>query len=384
MAVTMATTDTGEERRETGRGIIQKIEGAGRNRQVTIKATHTDLRKPVTGWLDSTNERMLTFAQEAQANRVEVDYLVVVHRKGKVSPSIPFANLESDDKVRDLVELAPVGASSSEEVHAAAPPQDQPATAPQAAQERPAGPAAANGTSKSEAFMCRFPGCDAFGFSNEGDRDGHETMAHARVTPEQAAAGQAAGTTPAADEAAPTEDEPAGDPTEPPHPADEPGTTTRPTPPPAPSRRAKVEEARAWEPYNSDGKLNLGSYAVTASVGFAELAFKLVVDNMTVEATREGRGMESLDMARVGRLTRTLLRLADRTQASLRADGRVNRMDASHTRARGAVRLIIESYPPPFGLDAEEQKAWGDLIVAQASEVLAIGIALVDPDEDLR
>lgn len=122
------------------------------------------------------------------------------------------------------------------------------------------------------------------------------------------------------------------------------------TPPPAPSSsqgttapRARASEARPFEELNSDGRPNLGSYAVQAGVGMVELALEVL----------DGAGLETRP-ATVEALAVDLMAAADGIQSGA-TGSRADRMDGSHPRARGLLRRLIERRPYPLELvvDAE-------------------------------
>lgn len=136
------------------------------------------------------------------------------------------------------------------------------------------------------------------------------------------------------------------------------------------TRRPRVAEGKPWEPTNSDGSTNFGSYAFLAAEGMVQQAHELLL------AHRPG---EVPTMVNVGRLARQLLRAADRAQASIRADGHVDRMDGSHTRCRGAVRAALEVYPVPFD-SPETAGAWVDNLTDYAVMLLEVGATLLDPE----
>jgi len=145
-----------------------------------------------------------------------------------------------------------------------------------------------------------------------------------------------------------------------------------PTPPnEAPSRGPRLAEGRPWEELNSDGSPNLGSYAYGAVLATVELAHELLV----AHAVTAGAG-DPLSMGQVASLARTLLGVADEVQAALRPDGRVDRMDASHTRARGALRSALEAYPVPFGAGEEDRQAWRGALVERATALGTLALAL--------
>ena len=279
----------GEVRVEEGEGIIEKLgDQAKRNVQVEIRATHTNLRHPVKGWLDTWgNEAARDVALQAHAEGRAVRYRIETHRKDSVAIDRPLADLGNDEKVRDLVSLqllagAPAGAG-------AAPAEN----ARQAAPERPSAPEPAD--------------------------DG--------------------GVDPTADNAAQE---------------------------PTARRGPKLAEAKPWEHANSDGSLNLGSYEVTAAVGMVELAYEQLVS----------RG-EPFTIPQARYLGRHLLTAADNAQSAIRPDGRVDRMDNSHTRARGAVRTALERIGVPWGAEKPAVATWVDELAAEAAAILQAGIALL-------
>lgn len=111
-------------------------------------------------------------------------------------------------------------------------------------------------------------------------------------------------------------------------------------PAPTPKRAGgRQEEARPWQELNSDGTPNLGSYAVTAGAGISGMAVDLVL-----AAPR--RPFPSL----VRFVAERLMDAADEIQAGVRSDGHYDRMDNSHTRARGILHNVLRMVP--FPLDA--------------------------------
>src|SRR5690606_31982950 len=88
-------------------------------------------------------------------------------------------------------------------------------------------------------------------------------------------------------------------------------------------------------------------------------------------------------LAKTTYLARVLLRCADVAQAAIRADGWVDRQQASHTRARGAVRSACEVLPPPIGADEPARAAWEVAVTQRAIDLLVIAAALDDDGPDL-
>ena len=153
-------------------------------------------------------------------------------------------------------------------------------------------------------------------------------------------------------------------------------------PPSAVSGRAKGprrEELKPWEAHNPDGSVNLGSYAFTAAVGMVELAGELVVNRARVDNATRGVPLEAPSAGKVKFLAGWLLSAADHVQADLRRDGRVDRMDNSHTRARGAIRSALDLYPVPWGATPEQRQAWHDALVAYGILLLRVALDVIEP-----
>lgn len=125
---------------ETGTGLVTSLaEIPGkRNAQVVFKATHTDLRDPVTGWLDTFDETQLANVRRGHAEGLELEYRIEVHRKASVDKSVPIADVPKRDKVRDLVVVTPAR-SGGEAGHADPAPAEP---APAAVADQPADQAA--------------------------------------------------------------------------------------------------------------------------------------------------------------------------------------------------------------------------------------------------
>lgn len=106
---TIVRPDQGEVRVETGSGILELEEPkpGKRNAKVEIRATHTNLQHPITGWVD-THSDLYAVVVEADRTGAEVEYRIEVHRRTGVDPGPPLAELANNQKVRDLVGLRPV------------------------------------------------------------------------------------------------------------------------------------------------------------------------------------------------------------------------------------------------------------------------------------
>lgn len=395
MAVALEARPTGEVRVETGTGVIKKLDHDPdkRNAQVSIKATHTDLREDVKAWVD-TQGPLWQFAGDAYGHGIEVRYRIEVHRHRDVAPDKPIAELTNRQKVRDLIELAPANAVApggpiGKMAHEAAQDRPQAAANGSSGQQEPdgdegatsvlqagleateqrsadraraaerqaaaAGAAAAGAGDAPAGIRCDL--CDVAA-SSSAELLEHAKGAQHRANEERARQARQAD----ASRAAATFDGDARD---------------RPIPP-APDggrRRAKIEEGKPWDLLNSDGSLNLASYSYQAVLGFVELAHDLASQRVR-DVLGEGGSAAELKIGQVEALARMLLEAADRCQAMTRQDGRVDRMDASHTRARGAIRTALKVYPVPWGADADTRAAWLDDLSNHAAALTRIALDL--------
>jgi hypothetical protein len=136
MAVRLIQVEGLQVREETGRGVITyaDLEGQGRNVKVEIRATHTNLREPVTGWLDTQDTMLLDNVRAAVERNAEVDYVIHVKRKGDAPPETPIADLGNRQKVRELSKIAPAGSLPRQDAPQAASPGPQDDARPAPAQ----------------------------------------------------------------------------------------------------------------------------------------------------------------------------------------------------------------------------------------------------------
>lgn len=141
-------------------------------------------------------------------------------------------------------------------------------------------------------------------------------------------------------------------------------------------RRGRIAEPRPWERTIQlpEGEIpNLGSYAVTAAVGMSEYAYELLVK------TRRERGRDLRPpREQVKVMAAMLLEASDAVQRAVRPDGCMDRMDNSHTRARGAVRTVIEALGVPWEQvsDPPGRPAWVQFVAEEATMLVQVGLEL--------
>lgn len=348
MAKVLEARPEGEVSIETGVGWIDKIEPPkGRNAHVIIRAEH--LRIEVKGWCDTTDTDLWTRVQEAHAAGARVTYRVVVKRRRGVDAAIPFADLPRDDKMRDLEDLRPFTGDAAPPAAASGPAQAAPGPV-----EAPAAPPAPKLTPATICAVCDRPAGNLPTRVLDG-RPQHVACPGMPATADD----EALPTTPA--EAG------AGEVAAPPQGRVVDGR-----------RGPRIQEAKPWEPYNSDGSLNLGSYAFTAAEGQVLLAHELLLARADAVAKAEGHPFAPPTEGQIRGLARRLLQAADRTQAAVRTDHHAMRMDASHSRARSAVRTALEVHPVPWGAAGDELDRWVEDLAAYAAILLQVSVSLVD------
>lgn len=233
-------------------------------------------------------------------------------------------------------------------------------------QTPPPDPAALAAAAKAHALSNGMKYCDACGTAYGGDTSEHEASAvhqgKARQV-EQAAelAAARAAKDSLVEQATRFDDHP---------------TPVKPPAVPLPAPKGpRMLEGRPYERFNSDGSMNFGSYAMQANVAAVNWAQRLLVDRARTVAGETG-AQASIDPAQLRTLARQLLNLSDRIQASVRDDGRFDRMDNSHSRARSALSTALNVYPVPFAADDETKAKWADDVVAWAVMIINLAAEL--------
>lgn len=160
-------------------------------------------------------------------------------------------------------------------------------------------------------------------------------------------------------------------------------------------RRAVAAEGKPFVAINTDGRVNIGSYAVQAACGAESLAAELMRQNAAEVAEAHNAGVaagevegdlvepQPVNFKNAAALGALLLSLADRVQVALSGANRPDRMATSHSRSRSFVYDAVKNrYPVPFGQDAEAQEAWKVQVVEESVSrfKFAVKIAMEIPD----
>lgn len=139
--------------------------------------------------------------------------------------------------------------------------------------------------------------------------------------------------------------------------------------------RPPASEEPPFKRRKTDGMLNPGSYEVGAVVDAITLAHDLyLADRRQYSDTPAPPDERELEVLGVWLLT-----AADNVQQA--CAGRRDRMGPSHVQARRAVRTALDAYPVPWGAEPDHRKAWWNLLVAHATTIYRLALAIVeDPD----
>lgn len=342
---------------QVGTGTVKKLVESGTNVQAEIVAEH--LRHPIKGWFAKTEPFYATLV-EAQKNGREISYRTESQRKRTVDRSLPIGPLrETTDLAREncIMVLAAVdGVMSSEAVTN---PAEDPnpsgrirATAPEPT------PAPQQGAPQQGAVPATGPALSPDN-ALRGLAAARQAGMPQSVIDASAALALAAG-------ASVKQINSAG--------FDAQSERTERTP-----QRAFAAEAAPYQAYNTDGRMNLGSYAVQAAAGAEGLATDLLWADEVASAERFNASVDAGEnegpkvtpnppnFKVAALLGMVFLGLADRVQVAVYGGGRPDRQANSHTRARGLVYDAIKHrFPVPFGQDTDVQTVWKDAVVEEA------------------
>lgn len=325
---------------QTGPGVVISLEESGNNVNVKLKPSNPNMRKPVNGWLSKDDELFPMLVQAKEQNR-EIEYRIECQRKRNIDRKAPIAELRVDAETaaqncRNI--FAGFDGNLSREAVT------NPAEDPYQGGRIPA-------TGNTPAPQAGSAG----GFDVAQILDG---LARARqagmpeaVVDNLVGMALAAGASAAQVMAAGVADQ---------------EETPRPE-----ARRAHAKEAAPFVLYNTDGRLNLGSYTVQAAVAAEDLAYHLMAENNAAFADAHNAKVESGEVegdivepqpvvpANAAALGRVFLHLADQVQVTVYGGGQPDRQANSHSRARNYIYGIVKNVlPVPFGQPAEVHEQW--------------------------
>lgn len=156
-------------------------------------------------------------------------------------------------------------------------------------------------------------------------------------------------------------------------------------------RPACAAEAAPFKMTNTDGRLNLGSYAVQAAVGAENFAYDQIAAHAQAVADEHNAKVEAgeiegdpisprpVTFRMAAALGLRILDLADHVQVNTYGWRRPDRMATSHTRARSFVYDAIRTrYPVPFNADDAALQAWREAVINEGTERFRLAAEIAD------
>jgi hypothetical protein len=336
-AEVMVQTGTGRIKEIVGRGKAAE-DGSFRNVEVVFDPDNPHLKRKVYALLDTTAKELWEFVQAAQGDQRDIAYRIESQRKRAVDRTKKFDDLiHTEEVVRVLAALD--GVFSHE---AKTNPKEDPSSENPSAldQDIPAAGAAAAQPFASAGDPVSL--IAALAVARQGGLP-------ATTVDTLAALALAAGAKLDAVLAAGFDNE---------------ATFT----PAAVNGRVAASEEKPWMAYNSDGRVNAGSYMVA----HAATAERFSLDHL-IKVYSEGKktavDVSEAMISQAASIALVLLETADDVQVT--ATGRADRQKNSYNRGLSLVLDAVEKrYPVPVGGNDEAQATWRASVTAEASERL--------------
>jgi hypothetical protein len=333
---------------QTGTGRIKEIVGRGkenedgtyRNVEVVFDPDNPLLKRKVYGLLDTNATELWAYVQAAHAEDRTVSYRIESQRRNGVDRSLAMGDLNSTEQVRRI--LAGVDGHFSHEAKsnpAEDPDNENPSALGQPVHHAPAAAPAAGPSATPDRVLAALA------------QARHAGMPDVTI---DTIAGQAlaAGATIAQVQTAGFD-------------------TTADTSAARDGHTAFASEEKPWMVWNSDGRVNYGSYAVARAAEAEQFALDHLIEVYTPAKSKTTIDVTETIVAQAAAIALQLLDLADKVQVAAYGGGRPDRMKNSHARALGMVTDTVgKRHPVPVGGTEDAQAAWADLVVAEASERL--------------
>ena len=144
------------------------------------------------------------------------------------------------------------------------------------------------------------------------------------------------------------------------------GEESEPAGAPATIARGYAVEEKPWTPYNSDGRVNPGSYMVAHAAGAERFSLDHLV-KIYSDGKKSNVDVTDEMIAQAASLALVLLEMSDEVQR--RVSGRVDRQKNSYNRAMALVLDAVEKrYPAPIGGNSEAQNSWRATVMNESME----------------
>jgi hypothetical protein len=130
--------------------------------------------------------------------------------------------------------------------------------------------------------------------------------------------------------------------------------------------RAFAIEEKPWTAYNSDGRINPGSYMVAHAAAAERFALDHLV-SVYSEGKKSPVDVTEEMISQAAALALVLLELSDKVQSSI--VGRIDRQKNSYNRAMALVLDAVDKrYLAPIGGNSEAQETWRNSVVGESVE----------------
>lgn len=323
----------------TGTGRIKQItkKEDSRNAEIEFDPDNPNLKRKVAGFLDTTSIELWEYVQAAHKDQRTIEYRIESQRRRKVDRATPFADLTPTDDITRIL-AAVDGIRSSEAVtNPAEDPTDGrvPAREEDRAINNPVSGASVNPAqvlaalararkeglseividtliAQALAIGADFDEVVSAGFSNEEESDEAPTV----------------------------------------------------------RGRVAAQEEKPWTVFNSDGRLNLGSYMVTHATTAEQFALDHLL-GLYSQGKKSNVDVSDQMIAQAASLAFELLNITDEVQTS-GTKAKANRQKNSYGRALSLVLDAVgKRYSAPLGeKDKDELTKWHNQVVGEASERL--------------
>lgn len=341
----------------TGTGVIKDLIGKGspnetgeyRNYEVEFTPDNPMLKRRVYGLIDSNAAELWQYIRDAYASQKNVAYRIESQRRSGVDRATPLKDLVATEDIRRI--LAGVDGVMSHEAKtnpAEDPDGDNPSALAQAATGTPTAAAAVSAV----AGAVPTAGVSVDGLLNAVAAARKAGLSSVTVDTLVGHALAAGATIEQVSTAGYTTD----------------GKPVR-VPDGVMGTTPAIEE-KPWMPWNSDGRINYGSYAVHRAATAEQFALDHLIAIYTPTNSKAKIEVKGELIAQAAAVALTLMDLADKVQMSAYGEaGRPDRWKSSHKIALGLVLdTVSKRYPFPVGADEKEAATWTASVVAEASE----------------
>lgn len=336
-AEVMVQTGTGRIKELVGRG-KQAEDGSYRNVEVVFTPDNPKLVRKVYALLDTTAKDLWELVQAAQADQRDISFRIESQRKRGIERTKKFEDLvHTEEVVRVLAAIDDVFSHEAKTDPAEDPSRENPSALAQAHAGAPAATPASSGAGRVDLVAAlaaaRQQGLPA-------------------VTVDTLMALALAAGAPVAEVLA----------------AGLPASEGKPRPV-ATSGRAVAVEEKPWEAFNSDGRINVGSYMVA----HAATAERFALDHLVGLYSKGGKSAVKVSdemIAQAASLALVLLEMGDAVLVKA-VGGRVDRQKNSYNRCLSLILDAVEKrYPAPVGGNEQAQTEWRETVVEEAAERL--------------